>query len=81
MSALTLATIIVEAGETSGALIQATAALKQGEALVIHPNNCFHNPALTWPHKFHAQGAIRVKNYEDIQKIMIHDNTKVNQIR
>lgn len=65
MSALTEATIIVEAGETSGTLIQARAALEQGRKLFIL-ESCFQNPKLKWPHKFAEQGAIRVKDYEDI---------------
>ena len=40
MSALTEATIIVEAGETSGTLIQARAALHQGRKLFIL-DSCF----------------------------------------
>lgn len=65
MSALTLGTIIVEAGETSGTLYQARAALQQGRKLFIL-DNCFER-GLTWPEKFRSQGAIRVANYEDIQ--------------
>ena len=67
MSALTEATIIVEAGETSGTLIQARHALKQKKKLFILESN-FHNPALTWPHRFEQLGAIRVRDYEDIQE-------------
>lgn len=67
MSALTLATIIVEAGETSGTLIQARAALKQKRKLFIL-DSCFRNPLLTWPHRFAEQGAIRVREYEDIRR-------------
>src|SRR5271168_2556392 len=59
MSALTAATIIVEAGETSGTLIQARAALKQGRKLFIL-DSCFQNKKLTWPQKFADKGAIRV---------------------
>jgi len=66
MSALTLGTIIVEAGETSGTLVQARHALKQGKKLFILDSN-FKNPALTWPAKFEEQGAIRVRDYEDIR--------------
>ncbi len=66
MSALTEATIIVEAGQTSGTLIQARAALAQGRKLFIL-ENCFQNPALTWPHEFESKGAIRVARYEDIR--------------
>ena len=46
MSALTEATIIVEAGETSGTLVQARHALKQKKKLFILESN-FHNPSLT----------------------------------
>lgn len=67
MSALTSATIIVEAGETSGSLIQARAALEQKRKLFILENN-FQNPSLTWPRKFEEKGAIRVKDYDDIRK-------------
>jgi DNA processing protein len=67
MSALTEATIIVEAGETSGTLTQARAALAQGRKLFIL-DSCFQNKALTWPKKFQDKGAIRVQEYEDIKK-------------
>ncbi|MBK0164393.1 DNA-processing protein DprA [Klebsiella sp. S69] len=67
MSALTEATIIIEASETSGTLTQARAALAQGRMLFIL-ESCFHNPSITWPAKFEALGAIRVKDYEDIRK-------------
>lgn len=66
MSALTLATIIVEASDTSGTLTQAKAALYQKRKLFIL-DSCFQNPSITWPHKFAEKGAIRVKNYEDIK--------------
>ena len=66
MSALTEATIIVEAGETSGTLIQARAALRQGRRLFIL-DSCFQKPEISWPARFEAQGAIRVKDYDDIR--------------
>jgi DNA processing protein len=66
MSALTEATIIVEAGETSGTLTQARAALHQGRALFIL-DNCFRN-GLTWPQKFAEKGAIRVVDFDDISE-------------
>ena len=65
MSALSVATVIVEAGETSGALIQARQALGQGRKLFIL-DSCFHQ-GLDWPEKLEAQGAVRVKEYGDIQ--------------
>ena len=66
MSALTEATIIVEAGETSGTLIQARAALHQGRKLFIL-DNCFRK-GLSWPQKFADKGAVRVVDYDDIRK-------------
>jgi len=75
MSALTEATIIVEAGQTSGTLIQARAALRQGRKLFILDGS-FRNPLLTWPHEFESRGAIRVKDYEDVRRNLAAD---VNQ--
>jgi DNA processing protein len=77
MSALTEATIIVEAGQTSGTLIQARAALRQQRKLFIL-DSCFQNPSLTWPHDFESKGAIRVREYEDIRRNLAAD---VNQDR
>ena len=70
MSALTHATIIVEAGETSGTLIQAREALKQGRKLFIL-NSCFENPNLTWPAKYESHGGIRVHEYDDIRRELV----------
>lgn len=67
MSALTSATIIVEAGETSGTLVQARAALNQGRKLFILDNN-FKNPNLSWPKKLEEKGAIRIKDYDEIRQ-------------
>jgi DNA processing protein len=75
MSALTEATIIVEAGQTSGTLIQARAALRQGRKLFIL-DSCFQNPSLSWPREFETRGAIRVKEYDDIRRNLLLD---VNQ--
>ena len=69
MSALSEATVIVEAGETSGTLTQAKAALKQGRKLFIL-NNCFENKSLSWPHKFEDKGAIRVHHTNDILRAL-----------
>lgn len=66
MSALSEATIIVEAGETSGTLKQADAAIHQGRKLFIL-NNLFENTAINWPAKYEALGAIRVRDYSEIK--------------
>jgi DNA processing protein len=70
MSALTDATIIVEAGETSGTLVQARHALKQGRPVFILENN-FGNPELNWPHAFEERGAIRVADFDDIRRHLV----------
>jgi DNA processing protein len=65
MSALTDATIIVEAGDTSGTLTQARAALHQGRRLFIL-DSCFKRKNLTWPARFEKLGGIRVRDSDDI---------------
>jgi DNA processing protein len=72
MSALSEATIIVEAGETSGTLIQAKAALKQGRKVFILNSN-FENPEVTWPHRLQKAGAIRVQDFSDILQVLSGD--------
>jgi len=69
MSALTEATVIVEAGETSGTLTQARAALYQGRKLFVL-NSCFERMDITWPAYFERRGAIRVRESEDIWKTL-----------
>ena len=67
MSAITEATVIIEASETSGTLVQARAALEQGRKLFIL-ESCFQNPNITWPSTFEKKGAIRVREYDDIKE-------------
>ena len=67
MSALTEATVIVEASETSGTRVQARAALQQGRKLFIL-DSCFRDPRVTWPHRLAEKGAIRVADYDDIRQ-------------
>lgn len=77
MSALTLGTIIVEASDTSGTLIQARAALEQGRKLFIL-DSCFQNTNITWPKRFEERGAIRVKDYQDIKSNLDLHGTQAN---
>lgn len=72
MSALTSATIIVEAGNTSGTLVQARAALAQNRKLFIL-DSCFRKPELTWPSKYEKMGAIRVRNVSDLVEMLTDD--------
>ena len=64
MSALSQATIIVEASETSGTLIQARAALQQGRKLFIL-KSCF-DQGLEWPERFLKRGAIKIEDGSEI---------------
>lgn len=70
MSALTEATIIVEAGETSGTLVQAREALRQNRKLFIM-NSCFERSDLTWPRRFQEMGAVRVHTYADVRRELV----------
>lgn len=65
MAALSQATIIVEASDTSGTLIQARACMNQGRKLYIL-NSCFDVPGLKWPHAYEQKGAHRVRELGDI---------------
>ncbi len=65
MAALSSATVIVEASDTSGTLYQARACMEQNRKLFIL-NSCFENPAISWPAKYEKQGAIRVRDFNDI---------------
>jgi len=65
MAALSDATIIVEASDTSGTLKQAQACIEQGRKLFIL-NSCFDNPHIKWPAKYEEKGAIRVRSFQDI---------------
>lgn len=65
MSALTEATIIIEASDTSGTLTQARAALQQGRKLFIL-DSCFKRSDITWPANYEKKGAIRVREMADL---------------
>ncbi len=79
MSALTEATLIIEASDTSGTLTQATAALYQKRKLFIW-DTCFHNKEISWPSRFLDKGAIRVRSFDEIKEALIqhHEPTIKN---
>jgi DNA processing protein len=56
MALISDATVIIEAGETSGSLSQGWEALRLGRALFI-ARSIIDNPALTWPAKMLGYGA------------------------
>jgi len=65
MASISEATVIVEASDTSGSLIQARECLKQKKKLFIM-DSCFNNPKISWPRTYEKKGAIKVKNSSDI---------------
>ena len=65
MSGISIATIIMEAGETSGALKQADYALKQGRDVFI-PQSAINNSLIRWPSKYLAKGANAFKTLKDV---------------
>jgi DNA processing protein len=64
MSALSIATVIVEASDSSGSLIQARAAIHQGRKLFIL-KSCFER-GLKWPEKYLRLGAIKIEADDEI---------------
>lgn len=73
MSGLSLATVIMEAGETSGALKQADFALKQGRQVLL-PESALHMESISWPAKYVERGAIAVKTSTDVLEILAKSN-------
>lgn len=67
MSGLSLATIIMEAGETSGSLKQADYAMSQGRKVLI-AKNVFENDKIEWPQKYVDKGAVVVEKPSDVLK-------------
>lgn len=66
MSGLCLATVVVEAGETSGALIQADYAIKQ-DRFVFIPQSAIDNQKLIWPKKYVEQrGAFSFSRIDEL---------------
>ncbi len=65
MAAISEGTVIVEASDTSGTLIQARACIQQGKKLFIL-ESCFKNPNITWPEHYLGLGAIKVSSTQEI---------------
>lgn len=73
MSGLSLATVIMEAGETSGALKQADFALKQGRQVLI-PKSALELRTITWPEKYVQKGAEVVTSPTDVLRFLAENN-------
>lgn len=65
MAAVSDATIIVEASDTSGSLTQARACMELGRKLFIL-NSCFERTSIKWPLTYEKKGAIRVREINDV---------------
>lgn len=69
MSGISLATIIMEAGETSGALKQADYAFKQGRDVLI-PLSALNNTLIQWPKKYIKKGAYSFATLKGVLEIL-----------
>jgi DNA processing protein len=65
MSGLSLGTVVVEASETSGALIQAKRCVEQGRKLFI-PHSALINSSISWPRKLVDKGAIVFRTIDEL---------------
>lgn len=73
MSGLCLGTVVIEASETSGALIQARQCLRQGRKLFI-PRSAVENERLTWPKAYLQRGAHQFATLEDLMRVLSEEN-------
>lgn len=72
-----MATIIMEAGESSGALKQADYALKQGRDVLI-PQSAIDNPLIQWPKKYVGKGARAFKTLKEVLQILNKNELLLN---
>ena len=69
MAALSEATIIAEASDTSGSLIQAREAMRLGKKVIILKPS-YDNPKLTWPKTYHKRGAYVAETATEVKQIL-----------
>ena len=65
MSGLTLGTVVIEAVDRSGSLIQARKALEQGRPLFI-PRSAMENRSVSWPRSVVSRGAYVFTSVDDL---------------
>lgn len=75
MSGISLATVIIEASETSGSLIQADYALKQ-KRIVFIPQSALDNSDLKWPQKYINRGAYKFSTVSNLVSILKETNVE-----
>ena len=80
MSGLSLATVIMEAGETSGALRQADFALKQNRQILI-PSKALEIETISWPKKYVDQGAQTVTSPRDIMQKLAESSVLNGEVK
>ncbi len=73
MSGLSIASIIMEAGEKSGTLKHVDYALKQGRNVYI-PTSLLHDPQLKWPYNYVKKGARTFASWFDLAQLLDHNN-------
>ena len=69
MALISDASIIVEAGESSGALHEGWETLRLGRPLYIW-KNIFENASLKWPKKMLEYGAVELSDPEDLLQFL-----------
>jgi len=69
MSGLTLATVVIEAADRSGSLIQAQKALEQGRKLFI-PRSVMENRSVSWPRAAVSHGAHVFSSVDELIETM-----------
>jgi DNA processing protein len=67
MAAISQATVIAEASDASGTLVQARACVEQERPLFI-ARACLEDPGLAWPARFVAAGAYVVDSVQDLAR-------------
>ena len=77
MSGISIATIIMEAGETSGALKQADYALKQNRDVLI-PQSAINNESIKWPKKYEQRGAHVFGNLKQVLELLNNNELLYN---
>lgn len=78
MSGISTATVIMEAGETSGALIQADYAIKQ-DKIVLIPSSAVNNQNIKWPKKYIEKGAMEFSTLKEALS-MLQQSKELNQL-